>query len=118
MMLGGHLSVEDFAQLTLDLFSDDEDLSDCTYILRELSEELVLNSDPKVTSKGFLYDNSRDVSSQHLGLVYEVEVSKPDFVIGERGFLLHPKFETRAEIAARRQDFENWSWMLMDQFWS
>jgi predicted NUDIX family phosphoesterase len=117
MMLGGHLSIDDFAQLTLDLFADDDDLGDCTYILRELSEELVLNSDPKVQSKGFIYDDSREVSTQHLGLVYEVKVSEPNFTIGERGFLLHPKFEGRAQIKARRDAFENWSWILMDQYW-
>ncbi|SED49549.1 Predicted phosphoesterase, NUDIX family [Burkholderia sp. WP9] len=116
MMLGGHLSVEDFAQLTLDLFSDDDDLADCTYILRELSEELVVDSEPTIKSCGFIYDDSRVVSTQHLGLVYEVVIERPDFEIGERGFLLHAKFETIEEIRARRGEFENWSWILMDSF--
>ncbi|MNY07169.1 hypothetical protein D3C86_1399610 [compost metagenome] len=116
MMLGGHLSVDDFAQLTLDLFSSDEDLSDCTYILRELSEELIVDSDPVVVSRGYIYDDSRVVSTQHLGLVYEVSIDKPNFKIGERGFLLHPKFERIEEIRSRRLDFENWSWMLMDEY--
>lgn len=116
MMLGGHLSVDDFSQLTLDLFSGDEDLADCTYILRELSEELILDTDPIIRSCGFIYDNSREVSAQHLGLVYEVTIDKPNFVIGERGFLLHPKFESIEEIRSRRGDFENWSWILMDDF--
>ncbi|UGS91260.1 hypothetical protein KOL96_09030 [Ralstonia wenshanensis] len=116
MMLGGHLSVDDFAQLTLDLFSNDDDLADCTYILRELSEELIVESDPIVTSKGYIYDESRIVSTQHLGLVYEVSIDKPTFSIGERGFLLHPKLETIDEIRGRRDDFENWSWILMDAY--
>jgi len=116
MMLGGHLSMEDFAQLTLDLFSSDDDLSDCTYILRELSEELIVETNLTVSSRGFIYDDSREVSTQHIGLVYEVSIDKPSFTIGERGFLLHPKFETVSEIQARRSDFENWSWILMDHF--
>lgn len=116
MMLGGHLSVDDFAQLTLDLFSDDDDLSDCTYILRELSEELIVDSDPIVTSRGYIYDDSRTVSTQHLGLVYEVSIDKPSIKIGERGFLLHPKFERIEEIQGRRSEFENWSWILMDEY--
>jgi len=114
LMLGGHVSVEDFAQLTLDLFDDGSDLSDCTYILRELSEELVLNSNPDVTPCGFIYDESREVSKQHLGLVYSVKLDSPDFQIGERGFLLNAKMESLDEIKARRNDFENWSWTLMD----
>ncbi len=116
MMLGGHLSMEDFAQLTLDLFSSDDDLADCTYILRELSEELIVETNLSVSSRGFIYDDSRVVSTQHLGLVYEVSIDKPNFTIGERGFLLHPKFEDPQEIKARRADFENWSWILMDHF--
>lgn len=116
MMLGGHLSVDDFSQLTLDLFSNDEDLSDCTYILRELSEELIIDSDPVVVSRGYIYDDSRPVSTQHLGLVYEVSIDKPTFRIGERGFLLNAKFERMNDIRNRKSDFENWSWLLMDNY--
>lgn len=115
MMLGGHLAVEDFAQLTLDLFSEPEDLSDCTYILRELSEELILDSNPIIEPRGFIYDDSRIVSTQHLGLVYQVSIPRPDFRIGERGFLLNAKMECLEEIRARREDFENWSWIIMDE---
>lgn len=114
MMLGGHLSIEDFSQLTLDLFSDENDLSDCTYILRELSEELILNTDPKVSPVGFIYDESRDVSRQHLGIIYLVELPRLSYEIGERGFLLNSKMEDIDQIRARRMDFENWSWILMD----
>jgi len=114
MMLGGHVSVEDFAQLTLDLF-DGEDLSDCTYILRELSEELILSTDPSVKPCGYLYDEGREVSKQHMGLVYLVTLPKLSFEIGERGFLLNAKMETLQEILERRDQFENWSWLLMDQ---
>jgi len=114
MMLGGHLSVDDFSQLTLDLFSADDDLADCTYILRELSEELVLTVDPIVEPRGYLYDDSRDVSRQHLGMLYLVKLPKLSFEIGERGFLLNAKMETLEEIQGRREQFENWSWMLMD----
>lgn len=112
LMLGGHLAVEDFAQLTLSLFEDD--LADCSYILRELSEELILTTDPMVQSRGFVYDDARDVSTQHLGLVYLVRIEEPKFKIGERGFLMHPRLESMEEIIKRRSEFENWSWLLMD----
>lgn len=112
LMLGGHLSIEDFTQLTLDLFQESS-LSDCSYILRELSEELILNSVPKVTPKGYIYDVSRDVSKQHLGLVYLVELESDDYKIGERGFLMNSQFEDPVTIENRIDEFENWSVTLL-----
>lgn len=113
LMLGGHLAIEDFSQLTLSLFGED-DLADCSYILRELSEELILSTDPAVMSRGFIYDDSRPISTQHLGLVYFVKIEEPKFKIGERGFLMNPQLESISEIRSRREQFENWSWILMD----
>jgi hypothetical protein len=37
-----------------------------------------------------------------------------EFEIGERGFLMGARFETRAEISARANEFENWSHLLLD----
>jgi predicted NUDIX family phosphoesterase len=113
IMLGGHVSIDDFAQLTLDLFEEDS-LSDCSYILRELSEELILSSVPEVVPRGYLYDDSRDVSKQHLGLVYLVNLLDEKYKIGERGFLMNSKFESIQEISDRRDDFENWSHIILN----
>ncbi len=113
LMLGGHLAIEDFSQLTLDLFTEDS-LSDCSYILRELSEELVLQTDPIVEPCGYLYDVSREVSKQHLGLVYFVDLPEKKFQIGERGFLMNAVFEDPASIRERIDQFENWSVVLLD----
>jgi predicted NUDIX family phosphoesterase len=114
MMLGGHLAIEDFTQLTLDLFSEDT-LSDCSYILRELSEELILATDPRVEPRGYLYDTSREVSKQHLGLVYLVDLPEKKFQIGERGFLMNSVFENPSAIRERISEFENWSVTLLNQ---
>lgn len=113
LMLGGHLAIEDFSQLTLDLFAEDS-LSDCSYILRELSEELVLQTDPIVEPRGYLYDVSREVSKQHLGLVYFVDLPEKKFQIGERGFLMNAVFEEPAAIRERIHQFENWSAIILD----
>lgn len=113
IMLGGHVSIDDFAQLTLDFFSEDS-LSDCSYILRELSEELILENSPTVLPRGYIYDMSREVSKQHLGLVYLVELADENYKIGERGFLMNSKFETPKQIAKRIEQFENWSVLLLD----
>ena len=113
IMLGGHLAIDDFAQLTLDFFSE-ESLSDCSYILRELSKELILETEPRVASCGYLYDVSREVSKQHLALVYMVDLAEQKYRIGERGFLMNSRFETSDEIRARIVQFENWSTVLLD----
>lgn len=113
LMLGGHLAIEDFSQLTLDLFAEDS-LSDCSYILRELSEELVLETDPIVEPRGYIYDVGREVSKQHIGLVYFVDLPEKKFQIGERGFLMNAIFEEPSSIRQRIDQFENWSVVLLD----
>lgn len=115
VMLGGHLAIDDFTQLTLSLF-DDESLADCSYILRELSEELILETDPFVVPCGYLYDTSREVSKQHLGLVYAVDLAEQKYRIGERGFLMNSRFESPEEIRLRIDQFENWSLVLLENF--
>jgi predicted NUDIX family phosphoesterase len=66
----------------------------------------------EISYRGLLYDDSRDVSRQHLGLVYDVRLASALYTIGERGFLMDSKFETVDEICARIDDFENWSALL------
>lgn len=111
--LGGHLGLDDFNQLNFNLeeFHDDS----TAFFLRELSEELIFKSKPKIKQIGYIYDQSRDVSSQHLGLVYSVELSDSYYEIGERGFLMHPKLETANEIEKHKEDFDNWSLELLKQ---
>jgi predicted NUDIX family phosphoesterase len=108
---GGHLNPDDVRPL-LDIFVPELGLP---LITRELSEEVKLapDSQPSLHYCGLLYDDSREVSKQHLGLVYEVELRSGAYEIGERGFLIHPKFETIDEIKARLDQFENWSVLLV-----
>lgn len=114
IMLGGHLNIEDFDQLEMSFsFGGQSEMAEAM-LIRELSEELVLDEMPRIRRFGLLYDASRDVSRQHLGLVYLVDIKSEKFEIGERGFLMNPKLETLDQIKGRRSDFENWSWMLID----
>ena len=62
--------------------------------------------------EGLLYDDSRPVSRQHIGLVYSIEVDSDEFEIGERGFLTDAKFESTDQIQERIDDFENWSQLI------
>jgi|SRR3984893_5344199 len=109
---GGHLNPEDLKPL-LNIF--DPDVA-APLLLRELGEELRLNGDtPKLKYRGLLYDDSRPVSKQHLGITYDVFLRSAQFEIGERGFLMDAKFETLEEIISRQQEFENWSWILIQE---
>lgn len=66
---------------------------------------------------GVIYDDAREVSTQHLGVLYEVQCpSGAKIEIGERGFLQHLQFETPNEILRRNEDFENWSLMVLSEF--
>ena len=109
---GGHLNPEDILPL-FDIFDPE-----VAYLMlnRELEEELRLPNSkiPNLVYAGLLYDNSREVSTQHLGIVYDLCLESPTYVIGERGFLMDPKFETLDEIESRRNEFENWSCIILD----
>lgn len=110
---GGHLNPEDLRPL-LNIF--DPDMA-APLLLRELGEEIRLNRGeiPRLRYRGLLYDDSRPVSRQHLGITYDVFLRSEKFEIGERGFLMDAKFETLEEIISRREEFENWSWILIQE---
>jgi predicted NUDIX family phosphoesterase len=111
---GGHLNPED----VLHMFNIFDPEQSHAFLTRELYEELRLedkgNSVVGLDYVGVLYDDSRPVSRQHLGLVYDVTLKSDKFDIGERGFLMDPKFESLTEIQGRISEFENWSVMLVE----
>ena len=80
------------------------------FVTRELEEELRLSSSPELELLGGIYDPRVEVSRQHLGVLYSVDV-EPDtqIEVGERGFLMDMRIERIIEIQDRIEDFENWS---------
>ncbi len=114
MFFGGHLNPDD---VDLPLLSDFTNSINAELLFkRELKEELIFSNDefPKLKYKGLLYDNKKSVSKQHLGVVYDVHLNSKKYSIGERGFLINSKFETLEEIENRKEDFENWSWIILE----
>ena len=110
VLFGGHLNPDDVPPL----FSIFDPVLGPKYIERELSEELRFSEPPDLRLIGVLYDDSREVSKQHLGVLYEVWPSPSAKIeIGERGFLQQLRFETPAEIATRIEEFENWSELVL-----
>lgn len=82
-------------------------------LLREFREELRVEKAPSFTYRGLLYDDAREVSKQHIAIVYDVDLASPEYSIGERGFLIDAKYETLSEVVERANDFENWSQMII-----
>ncbi len=103
LILGGHLTPDDIEPLFNRLDTH-----------RELLEELKLGYIPEIKYKGLLYDDSRDVSKIHLGIVFDVNLKNEKYEIGEKGFLMDSKFETIEEIRDRIDDFENWSQLIIN----
>ena len=107
---GGHLNPEDVGPL-FNIFAPDQSYP---MLERELHEEVRFPDGAirKLVYRGLLYDDSRQVSRQHIGFVYEVVVNTDAFEIGERGFLMDAKYESLDQIRERISEFENWSAML------
>jgi predicted NUDIX family phosphoesterase len=113
LAFGGHLNPSDLLPL-LNIF--DPGLG-YPLLQRELNEEVRFKSSdpPKIKYWGLLYDNSRPVSRQHLGITYEVVAPIDQFEIGERGFLMDAKYESLHQIGDRLTAFENWSVILYNE---
>ena len=113
LAFGGHLNPDDVTHL----FNILDPSQGLPWLLRELGEEVKLRSlgGNRVLYRGLLYDSSRSISRQHLGITYEVLVDNEEFKIGERGFLMDAKFEDVNDIRQRKDQFENWSLLLLDK---
>jgi predicted NUDIX family phosphoesterase len=107
LLFGGHLNADDVAPL----FGPFDPVDGPRYITRELSEEVrIKGGDPQLELIGGIYDPRRDVSRQHLGVLYLVRVPDScEIEIGERGFLQQLKFEPVSDLSRHIEEFENWS---------
>lgn len=113
LLFGGHLNPEDVPPL-FSIFDPDYG---SLYIQRELEEELRFSDQPSMSFVGLIYDDRREVSLQHIGVLYDVKPSPTTKIeVGERGFLQDLRFETASEITARIGDFENWSELVLTRY--
>lgn len=108
---GGHINIKE----TKTIFNIFEP-ANSGFLVRELMEELRLSeyTTKSIRYKGLLYDDSKEVSKQHLGVVFDVILGSAEYEIGERGFLMDSKFESIEEIEGRIDAFENWSLTLVE----
>jgi predicted NUDIX family phosphoesterase len=103
--IGGHINPED-GPSNADPYR--------TGMLRELAEEVVIESTYRERCLGFIYDPSTQVGEVHLGIVHLLELEKPsarprEDAIHEAGF------GPIADLIRSRDRFETWSQLTLAQ---
>lgn len=82
-------------------------------LFRELNEEVGLTADniSSLIKTGFIYDNSSDVNSVHLGVVYIVNVTDPKIIEIKETEKLAGQWLTQSELARlyHSDSLESWS---------
>lgn len=111
IVFGGHITYAEVNSL-FDPFDSD---STHPFIRRELDEEIAIKNESTMVPIGLLYDSSRDVSSQHLGLVYLVEMTNQEYEIGEKGYHINDELTLISDVVSNKFDYENWSVELIDK---
>jgi len=103
--LGGHISQED-SSTTADPYR--------TGMLRELGEEVEIQSSWIEQPLGFIYDGRSAVGEVHLGIVHLLDLQEPlvwprEAAIDEAGFL------PVRELLRHRDEFETWSQFVLEK---
>jgi predicted NUDIX family phosphoesterase len=117
---GGHITFDELLPMfnifdPKHLVNFSEPIHRSIFIIRELAEELKLKYTPTISYRGLIYDDSKEVSTIHLGIMYDVALANSNYEIGERGFLIDPKFEDIETIYKRKDEFENWSQIIIKE---
>lgn len=103
--IGGHISHED-GPLAADPYR--------AGMMRELAEEVRIDSPYRERCIGFIYDATTPVGEVHLGVVHLLELEEPlawprEIAIDEAGFA------PLAELLRHREEFETWSRFAMEE---
>ncbi|MBA5249237.1 MAG: hypothetical protein FE834_06870 [Gammaproteobacteria bacterium] len=106
-IFGGHILMEDLCSLF-----DPFDVKNYGFITRELYEEVDLKKIEEIKPVGLLYDDSRDISKQHLGLVFSVKADLKDYQIKEKGFFIKHSAESINNLK-NNKNFDNWSKIII-----
>ncbi|MDX2080444.1 MAG: hypothetical protein SFU53_06635 [Terrimicrobiaceae bacterium] len=105
--IGGHINDTDES-----LFSFDQSTYHAA-VRREISEELRLGGGFTERAVALINDDSTEVGRVHLGVVHVVDLESTDVQAGEKA-IAALGFATRAELVARRDEFETWSQIVLD----
>jgi predicted NUDIX family phosphoesterase len=105
--IGGHISREDAAG---------EDLYR-SGMMRELTEELVVDCSYSEQLVGFIYDDTSPVGRVHLGVVHLLSLESPGARAREAD-LVDSGFEAVSKLKQSRENFETWSQLCLDHLFS
>jgi len=103
--IGGHIAKEDQGQHSNDIYREG--------MLRELREEIVLQTAFTEQCVGLINDDSTEVGSVHLGIVHRFDVSEPNVVSNEPD-LIESGFMPLDELRKHRGQMETWSAITLD----
>ncbi|MFT4804193.1 MAG: putative NUDIX family phosphoesterase [Psychroserpens sp.] len=107
---GGHINFEEI----LSFFDPFDPISPTPNVIRELEEEIEFKDAYKIKYEGLIYDDSREVSSQHLGICYSVNITSEKYKIGEKGYHINANLDDINRIKTHKNEFENWSRLLIE----
>lgn len=97
--IGGHISADDA--------EDQEDLI-MRGVMRELNEEVIIDAPQKMECVGLINDDTTNVGSVHLGIVYRCTVSEPMVRPREKDIVSHG-FSPVQELVKYWNELETWS---------
>ncbi len=102
--VGGHISQQD-STLFGDPYRDG--------MLREVAEEIYLESKYTERCVGLINDDANAVGQVHLGIAHVFDLAEPRARRREQA-LTKSGFAPLAELRARRDEFETWSQLVLD----
>jgi predicted NUDIX family phosphoesterase len=103
--IGGHISAED-ADVSNDAYREG--------MLREIAEEVYLETTYREHCAGLINDDSNAVGQVHLGIVHVFDLAEPN-VSRREDVLTRCGFAPLAELTAQRDEFETWSQLVFDE---
>ena len=111
--IGGHIAAED--NITGNITGKTQHSNDLYRegMLRELHEEVLLQTAFSEQCVGLINDDSTEVGSVHLGIVHRLDVAGPKVVSNEPD-LIESGFMALEELRQYREQMESWSSISLD----
>ena len=103
--IGGHIAAEDREQQSGDVYREG--------MLRELHEEVVLQTPFTERCVGLINDDATEVGRVHLGIVHRLDVAEPKVVSNEVD-LIESGFMPLDELRRHQAQMESWSAISLD----
>lgn len=103
--IGGHIAAEDQTQCSGDVYREG--------MMRELHEEVVLNTTFSEQCVGLINDDETAVGRVHLGIVHRLDVAEPNVVSNEED-LIESGFMPLDELRKHKEQMESWSAICLE----